>query len=323
MTHGGATYSHGANGDRASKTVAGATTSYRLDALGNLTGITLADGTVIDYLIDGANRRIGKKRNSALAQGFLYDGALRLIAELNGAGGVVSRFVYATRQNVPDFMVRGGATYRIISDHLGSPRIVVDVSSGTVAQRIDYDEFGRVTADSNPGFQPFGFAGGLLDPDTGLVRFGARDYDAETGRWMAEDPILFAGGDVNLYAYSFDDPVNVQDPLGTQGGQCGGTDKPLKEKKLTDLLPDLKPDPLDDPLSHVPIKEEAEDKSLLEKGKDKSRDFVNDLKNGKRGDPPVTFEPKVKEDQRFEADMKQAGKSTATIPIIPAIPIPF
>jgi RHS repeat-associated protein len=54
--------------------------------------------------------------------------------------------------------------------------------------------------DSNPGFQPFGFAGGLYDRDTGLVRFGARDYDAETGRWTARDPILFAGGQGNLYA---------------------------------------------------------------------------------------------------------------------------
>jgi RHS repeat-associated protein len=49
-------------------------------------------------------------------------------------------------------------------------------------QRIDYDEFGVVTNDNNAGFQPFGFAGGLYDADTKLVRFGARDYDAEAGR---------------------------------------------------------------------------------------------------------------------------------------------
>ena len=41
---------------------------------------------------------------------------------------------------------------------------------------MDYDAFGRVLADTAPGFQPFGFAGGLYDHDTGLVRFGARDY---------------------------------------------------------------------------------------------------------------------------------------------------
>jgi len=34
-----------------------------------------------------------------------------------------------------------------------------------------------------------------------IVRFGARDYDPETGRWTAKDPIMFAGGDANLYGY--------------------------------------------------------------------------------------------------------------------------
>jgi RHS repeat-associated protein len=79
---------------------------------------------------------------------------------------------------------------------------------------MDYDEWGKVTSDSNPGFQPFGFAGGLYDPDTGLVRFGARDYDAATGRWTAKDPIRFEGGDLNLYAYVSGNPLSYTDPTG-------------------------------------------------------------------------------------------------------------
>ena len=66
-----------------------------------------------------------------------------------------------------------------------------------------------MVVDTNPGFQPSGFAGGLYDPDTGLVRFGARDYDPDVGRWTAVDPILFAGGDTNLYGYVLNDPVNM------------------------------------------------------------------------------------------------------------------
>jgi RHS repeat-associated protein len=72
-----------------------------------------------------------------------------------------------------------------------------------------------VLTDTNPGFQPFGFAGGLYDVDTGLVRFGARDYDPHTGRWTAKDPIRFGGGDTNLYGYVVGDPVNLTDPSGT------------------------------------------------------------------------------------------------------------
>jgi RHS repeat-associated protein len=89
-----------------------------------------------------------------------------------------------------------------------------DVATGEIAHQMSYDEFGNVLADSNSGFQPFGFAGGLYDADTGLVRYGARDYDAMAGRWTATDPIGFAGGDTNLYAYVGNDPVNSIDPTG-------------------------------------------------------------------------------------------------------------
>lgn len=56
--------------------------------------------------------------------------------------------------------------------------------------------------------------GGIYDQHTKLTRFGVRDYDAETGRWTAKDPILFDGGDTNLYGYVLNDPVNEIDPEG-------------------------------------------------------------------------------------------------------------
>jgi RHS repeat-associated protein len=149
-----------------------------------------------------------------LTRGWLWDGELRPIAELDGSGVVLSRFVYGERPNVPEYMVRGGRTYRLIHDHLGSIRMVVDAHSGEVLQQLAYNSWGRVIQDSNPGFQPFGYAGGLYDPETGLTRFGARDYDAETGRWTAKDPIGFDGGDSNLYGYVGQDPVNAVDPRG-------------------------------------------------------------------------------------------------------------
>ena len=168
-------------GDCCQRLPGGQTTSYQYDELGNLTSVSLPGDPQIDYLIDGSNRRIGKKVDGVLVQGFLYQNSLNPIAELDGAGNVVSRFVYASRANVPDYLIKGGTTYRIIADHLGSPRLVIDAATGAVAQRMDYDEFGRVLLDTSPGFQPFGFAGGIYDRETGLVRFGARDYDAEIG----------------------------------------------------------------------------------------------------------------------------------------------
>lgn len=135
-------------------------------------------------------------------------------AELAPSGAIRSRFVYGTSAQVPDYMVRGGDKYRLIRDQLGSVRLVVDTATGAVAQRLDYDAWGRVTQNTNPDFQPFGYAGGFYDGDTHLVRFGVRDYDPEVGRWTMKDPIDFDGGDTNLYAYVANDPINLTDSSG-------------------------------------------------------------------------------------------------------------
>ena len=166
--------------------------------------------------MDGRNRRVGKMVGGTLVQGFLYGNQLEPVAELDGSGNLVSRFVHGSKAQTPDYMVKAGVTYRIVSDHLGSPRLVVNTTDGTVAQRMDFDEFGNVTYDSMPGFQPFGFAGGIYDQHTKLTRFGARDYDAETGRWTAKDPIRFAGGDTNLFGYAALDPINFIDTNGLE-----------------------------------------------------------------------------------------------------------
>ncbi len=111
----------------------------------------LPDGTEIAYVIDGQDRRIGKRIGGTLVQGFLYRNALNPIAELDGQGQVVSRFIYADKPHVPAYMVRAGVAYRLISDHLGSPRVVIDTRDGTVVQRMDFDNFLLVLCDRHLG----------------------------------------------------------------------------------------------------------------------------------------------------------------------------
>ncbi|MGH9424178.1 MAG: RHS repeat-associated core domain-containing protein, partial [Thermoanaerobaculia bacterium] len=216
-TYAGATYTQTPTGDLQSRTDSSGTATYTYDELGNLLTVMLSDGRRIDYVVDGQNRRIAKMVNGAVVQRLVYADALRPAAELDGSGEVVTRFVYGTRANCPDLISKGDDTYRVIADHLGSPRLIVNIYDGTIVQRMDYDEFGNVIADSNPGFQPFGFAGGLYDSDTGLLRFGTRDYDPHSGRWTAKDPIGFDGGDTNLFGYAFRDPINFIDPNGFSG----------------------------------------------------------------------------------------------------------
>jgi RHS repeat-associated protein len=142
--------------------------------------------------------------------------------------------------HTPTSYTENGNTYYIITDHLGSPREIVE-SNGTILKTIDYDSFGNVIADSNPTLKiPFGFAGGLQDNDTGLVRFGYRDYDPSVGRWTARDPIGFAGGDTNLYGYVFSDPVNFVDLLGLEIEIVGGPDYSTDDvsDRIKDKLPE-------------------------------------------------------------------------------------
>ncbi len=231
-TYGTKSYTYSAAGDLETITDSAALpgevpAQFVYDALGNLTHVTHPDGRQIDYVIDGQNRRVGKKVDGNLVQGWLYQDQLNPVVQIDESDGfaglslatdTVARFVYGSRPNVPDYMVKGGVTYRIISDHLGSPRLVIDESNSNpvtaVVQRLDYDEFGQVIADNNPGFQPFGFAGGIYDADTRLVRFGARDYDSQVGRWTAKDRIRFNAGDPNLFAYVLGDPVQLLDADG-------------------------------------------------------------------------------------------------------------
>lgn len=214
LTHGDTEFTYSAAGDLTGRIEAGATTTYDYDVFGNLRRVGLPTGDVIEYVIDGRNRRVGRRENGLLTKGFLYKDALHPIAELDGGGAVVSRFVYGGRADMAEYMIKGQTTYRLISDHLGSVRLVVNTETGAIAQRLDYDAFGRTVLDTNPGFQPFGFAGGMYDPLTGLVRFGTRDYDPAVGRWTTKDPILFRGGDTNTYGYLMNDPLNGVDAEG-------------------------------------------------------------------------------------------------------------
>ncbi len=217
LTDGGASFTYGANGEVTTRSESGQTTSYVYDAIGNLRKVTLPGGKVVEYLIDGENRRVGKLVNGALTKQWLYRGSLRPIAELDASGAVTNRFVYGAGWT-PEQILRGATTYRVISDELSNPRLVVNASTGAVAESLSFDDWGNVVTDTSPGFQPFGFAGGIRDEDTGLVHLGARDYDPSIGRWLSKDATLFRGG-YNVYVYCENDPVNFADRLGFYPGE--------------------------------------------------------------------------------------------------------
>lgn len=229
LTNGIQTYSHDAHGDLSLRTNGTESLSLEYDELGNLMKAALKNGTnakTIEYLVDGLGRRVGRRVNGQFDRKWLYRDSLRPIAEID-ADGVFTHFVYASNSatsGAPVALIRAGVFYRVVKDHTGSVRLVINAQTGAVAQSLDYDAYGRVLAETGAGFQPFGFAGGLYDADTKLVRFGARDYDPSMGRWTNKDPIGFAGQQGNVYVYVDGDPVNRVD-LGGLGPENGCKDE--------------------------------------------------------------------------------------------------
>jgi RHS repeat-associated protein len=237
-------FTYTANGELATKTnrETSAKTTYQYDIVGNLLSVSLPNGDLVEYLVDGVGRRVAKKKNGVVQKQWLYRNGLQPVAELDGAGAVVSMFVYGSKAGVPDYVQRGGVTYRVISDQLGSPRYVVNSTNASdVPFKADYTTFGEVSG-TGLDWMPFGFAGGRFDSDTGLVRFGARDYDPAIGRFTTKDPLVFGGGETSLYGYCGGDPVNCVDPSGLAAGIddalffAGGAIAGLAGQAFGDLL---------------------------------------------------------------------------------------
>ncbi len=293
LRQGDCTYTYTANGELETQTCANQTTRYRYSLHGDLTAVELPNGAQLEYVVDGKGRRVGKRRNGQLEQGFLYFDQLDPIVELDGNGQPIAQFVYADRAHVPALMQKGGKTYRFISDHIGSVRLVIDTGTGQVAQRLDYDAWGKVTLDTAPGFQPFGFAGGIYDRDTGLTRFGARDVAPETGRWLTKDISRFAGKSISLYAYANSNPVNLVDLSGLQAIFLA--QPPL----IVRPLPLLRPNPLTQAVRQG-IRENAE-KPLT--GQQRIDQALRDAGVKPRGDtkpeigqpPPQELPPRVRQ----------------------------
>lgn len=222
LTAGSTSYEYNADGFLTTRTEGADVTSFDYSSRGELLGVALPDGTLIDYVHDPLGRRIAKKVNDVTTEKYLWQDLTRLLAIFDGSDNLIMRFEYADGR-MPVAMTKDGSIYYLTYDQAGSLKIVADTAAN-VLKRINYDSFGNIIQDTNPLFEiPFGFAGGLHDRDTGLVRFGYRDYNPDTARWTAKDPIGFAGGDIDLYGYCLNDPVNWSDPWGLWGVKIGGS----------------------------------------------------------------------------------------------------
>ncbi len=254
-------YAYDADGNRTSRTVDGVTRAATYSAAGKLTGL---GGSAVSVNDDGFETARGSDtftwsaRGELLSatvggttQGYAYDGDGRLVARTTA--GQTWRYFYGnpdqqlqvTAALEPDgtldtlsytdtgylySILKGGTRYTVSTDQVGTPRVVTSESQ-TKVKVVDVSAYGETLSDSAPAFElPVGYGGGIADPVTRLVFMGVRPYDPTAGRFMARDPLGFAGGTVNLYQYGNNDPITFSDPAGFVGvglsvcdGVCVGT----------------------------------------------------------------------------------------------------
>ena len=238
-------YSYDVNGNRLTRTIGGSApevsgygpndqlqnvnnVSYTFNADGQLTqrgsdvfhygpnGELLfaeANGKTIDYTYDALGRRTARSAGTNTTQ-YLYGNPLD-VQQVTASvyKGTVTAYYYNESGLLFSFD-RGGARYYVTTDGVGTPQSIFD-SSGKAVKSYQFDSFGVLLGDSNPDFElSLGYAGGIADSDTKLVRFGYRDYDPASGRWTVRDPIIYDSMQANLYGYVNNNPVMFRDPCG-------------------------------------------------------------------------------------------------------------
>jgi len=73
---------------------------------------------------------------------------------------------------------------------------------------------------------PYRFTARRWDPESGLYYYRARMYLPKLGRFLQVDPVGYSAGDMNLYRYVGNNPVNATDPLGLEEEDDDGRKRP-------------------------------------------------------------------------------------------------
>jgi RHS repeat-associated protein len=196
-----------ANGNLTSQTDTSGTTTYIWDARNRLVGIS-GPGISASFVYDALGRRIIKTINGVTTD-FQYDGS-DIVAEVEENSIDVT---YLRSLNIDEAFVRkSGIDEFYHTDALGSILSLTD-QAGAIQTTYRYDPFGTTMA-TGTSSNPYTYTGRETDNGTGLLYYRARYYSPRMERFVTEDPIGFRGGDVNLYAYVWDNPIRFVDSYG-------------------------------------------------------------------------------------------------------------
>jgi RHS repeat-associated protein len=208
-----ASFAYDHNGNTASKTDSSGTTTYNWNSNDQLTSVVLpGSGGTVSFKYDPFGRRIQKSGPVGVTN-YLYDDD-NLPLEIDNSGNVIARYIH---DGIDDSLseLRSGVIGFYQQDGLGST-ISVTSAAGALADTYTYDSFGNLTASSGTSTNPLRYTTREFDQETGFYFNRARYYDPSSGRFLSEDPLGFAGGDIDFYAYVGNNPVRFVDPFGLQ-----------------------------------------------------------------------------------------------------------
>jgi RHS repeat-associated protein len=218
VDEGGQVYGWDANGNLASKAVAG---TYTWDFEDRLESVVLADGTLVAHTYDADGVRV---RTETTPPGgptevvdYLVDtsGALsHVVVETDGAGSLKAYYVRGDDLLAVIRPVTGVRFYH--PDGLGSIRALTD-DTEAVTDRWNFTAFGELLEHVGEDPNAYLFAGEQLDPNSGFYYNRARWMDPRVGRFAGMDPFggLSEGpASQHKYLYTSANPVNLQDPSG-------------------------------------------------------------------------------------------------------------
>ncbi|MEK8033546.1 RHS repeat-associated core domain-containing protein [Ideonella sp. DXS29W] len=198
--------------------------TFQWDERNQLASVSLGGSLVAKFQYDAQGRRAAKTING-VTTGFLYGGlsednmAQELLGDTNTAG-VKSHLLSA---GIDETLLRevSGQLHSVLADGNNNTVRLLD---GTQAKVVDYsyEPYGRTTADAaNANTQQY--TGRENDDITtnGLYYYRNRYYMPGCMRFISEDPIGWASGQTNNYAYVDGDPVSMGDPYGLSAGSMG------------------------------------------------------------------------------------------------------
>ena len=214
MTWSGKSFAYDKNGNMTSD---GAST-YTWDARGQLVSITGATAATFQY--DTQRRRLAKTIGTTTTA-FLYDGD-NFVQELAGLGNTTAVNANLITGGIDRTFLRSTGTGSTATLHWMLPDannnvIALTDSTGAVQKSYAYDPYGNTAPGAGNDNNSQQYTGRENDGN-GLYFYRNRYYMSGCMRFISEDPIGWASGQTNNYAYVGANPISFGDPSGLMGG---------------------------------------------------------------------------------------------------------